>query len=188
MMRSTSLFGLTALFLCSCINLVSDGIDETTSVDDDLGSGGEPDDEDPAGTGGAKPGSAMGSGGKPGKDESGGATGSGGSGVGGTDNTGGSMEESSGGSASGGESAAGGAAGSGGAPSSGGGPSSGGEPSSGGASASGGSGPACTNIRPTGTEWDAATCDQWRDETPECDNAWMVDNNYCNESCGRCSN
>jgi hypothetical protein len=44
----------------------------------------------------------------------------------------------------------------------------------------------CTNVRPTGTEWDEATCDQWASETTECNNAWMVDNNYCNESCGRC--
>lgn len=45
----------------------------------------------------------------------------------------------------------------------------------------------CTNIRPTGTMWDAATCDQWASETQECNQAWMVDNNYCNESCGRCN-
>lgn len=50
----------------------------------------------------------------------------------------------------------------------------------------GGSGE-CTNIRPTGTEWDAATCDQWATETSECNEPWMVDNNYCNESCGRCT-
>ena len=47
-------------------------------------------------------------------------------------------------------------------------------------------GAACTNVRPTGTEWDEATCDQWASETSECNMAWMVDNNYCNESCGRC--
>ncbi len=45
----------------------------------------------------------------------------------------------------------------------------------------------CTNVRPTGTEWDEATCDQWASDTSECDSAWMVDNDYCNESCGRCT-
>lgn len=35
--------------------------------------------------------------------------------------------------------------------------------------------------------WDEATCDQWASETEECNSAWMVDNDYCNESCGRCS-
>lgn len=45
----------------------------------------------------------------------------------------------------------------------------------------------CTNVRPTGTEWDEATCDQWASETSECNNAWMINANYCNESCGRCS-
>jgi hypothetical protein len=49
-----------------------------------------------------------------------------------------------------------------------------------------GGGMPCTNVRPTGTEWDEATCDQWASETTECNNAWMVDNNYCNDSCGRC--
>jgi endo-1,4-beta-xylanase len=48
------------------------------------------------------------------------------------------------------------------------------------------SAPPCTNIRPTGTMWDEATCDQWASETSECNSAWMIDNNYCNESCGRC--
>ena len=48
-------------------------------------------------------------------------------------------------------------------------------------------GTACTNVRPTGTEWDEATCDQWASETEECNRDWMVDNGYCNESCGRCS-
>jgi hypothetical protein len=42
-------------------------------------------------------------------------------------------------------------------------------------------------VRPTGTEWDEATCDQWASETEECNAAWMVDNNYCNQSCGRCT-
>lgn len=45
----------------------------------------------------------------------------------------------------------------------------------------------CTNRRPTGTEWDEASCEQWRNETMECDEAWMVDGGFCNESCGRCS-
>ncbi len=59
---------------------------------------------------------------------------------------------------------------------------------SGGRSSSGGStNTACTNVRPTGTEWDEATCDQWASETTECNNAWMIDNDYCNQSCGRCS-
>lgn len=58
----------------------------------------------------------------------------------------------------------------------------------GGAAGDGGAGGGeCTNVRPTGTEWDEATCDQWATETSECGNAWMVDGNYCNESCGRCS-
>ncbi len=35
--------------------------------------------------------------------------------------------------------------------------------------------------------WDAGTCDGWAKETPECQSAWMIENNYCNESCGRCS-
>ena len=48
-------------------------------------------------------------------------------------------------------------------------------------------GKACTNVRPTGTDWDEATCDQWATETEECGNAWMINGNYCNESCGRCS-
>ena len=47
-------------------------------------------------------------------------------------------------------------------------------------------GGACTNVRPTGTDWDEGTCDGWATETEECDEAWMVDNNYCNMSCGRC--
>ncbi|MBN2191274.1 MAG: glycoside hydrolase family 11 protein [Polyangiaceae bacterium] len=48
-------------------------------------------------------------------------------------------------------------------------------------------GTVCTNIRPTGTEWDEATCDDWATQTSECDSAWMIENDYCNESCGRCS-
>jgi len=61
---------------------------------------------------------------------------------------------------------------------------SGGNPSS-----SGGSGgtASCTNVRPTGTEWDEATCDEWASDSEECDEAWMVDGDYCNESCGRCT-
>ncbi len=34
--------------------------------------------------------------------------------------------------------------------------------------------------------WDEATCDQWASETSECGEDWMVENAYCNESCGRC--
>ncbi len=45
----------------------------------------------------------------------------------------------------------------------------------------------CTNVRPTGTEWDAATCDDWATQTSECDAAWMRDNHLCDQSCGRCS-
>lgn len=45
----------------------------------------------------------------------------------------------------------------------------------------------CTNVRPTGTEWDSATCDDWAQHTSECDAAWMIDNHLCDESCGRCS-
>lgn len=45
----------------------------------------------------------------------------------------------------------------------------------------------CTNVRPTGTEWDEATCDMWATQTSECSAAWMSDNHYCDESCGRCS-
>lgn len=61
--------------------------------------------------------------------------------------------------------------------------------SGGSASGTGGTngGGECTNVRPTGTEWDEATCDQWASETSECGNAWMIEGNYCNESCGRCS-
>jgi hypothetical protein len=49
------------------------------------------------------------------------------------------------------------------------------------------SGGSCTNVRPTGTGWDAATCDMWATQTTECNNSWMVDNHLCDESCGRCS-
>lgn len=59
--------------------------------------------------------------------------------------------------------------------------------SGGGTGGTGTGGGACTNIRPTGTEWDAATCDQWATQTSECSAAWMIDNDYCNESCGRCT-
>ncbi len=62
----------------------------------------------------------------------------------------------------------------------------GGDQGSGGAG-TGGASTTCTNIRPTGTEWDEATCDQWASETSECSAAWMIDNHYCDESCGRCS-
>lgn len=46
---------------------------------------------------------------------------------------------------------------------------------------------ACTNVRPTGTEWDEASCDQWATETSECESDWMVNGDYCSESCGRCT-
>jgi len=45
----------------------------------------------------------------------------------------------------------------------------------------------CTNVRPTDTDWDEATCDDWANQTSECSAAWMIDNHYCDESCGRCS-
>lgn len=45
----------------------------------------------------------------------------------------------------------------------------------------------CSNVRPTGTEWDAATCDDWASQTSECNSGWMIDNHYCDQSCGRCS-
>src|SRR5690606_39990340 len=66
--------------------------------------------------------------------------------------------------------------------------STGGTPGTGGMNTGGMGGGACTNVRPTGTNWDEATCDQWASETSECEAAWMIDNGYCDESCGRCSN
>ena len=98
---------------------------------------------------------------------------------------------SSGGSAA----SSGGSVGSGGTTSvSGGTSSSGGSPTTGGSTSNAGTGTGnggttsapCTNVRPTGTEWDEATCDQWASETNECNQPWMVDNDYCNQSCGRC--
>lgn len=83
--------------------------------------------------------------------------------------------------------AAAGTAGAGGSVSAGGTPNTGGSNSAGGSNNTGGSGSACTNVRPTGTDWDDATCDQWASETSECTEPWMVDNDYCNQSCGRCS-
>lgn len=73
-------------------------------------------------------------------------------------------------------------------------PGSGEQSATGGAHASGGNAAAggspsteeCTNVRPTGTEWDSATCDDWANSTSECSQAWMIDGDYCNESCGRC--
>ena len=56
----------------------------------------------------------------------------------------------------------------------------------GGDGSGGGSNGTCTNVRPTGTNWDAATCEQWATETEECEASWMVENGYCNQSCGRC--
>jgi len=55
-----------------------------------------------------------------------------------------------------------------------------------GGTGSGGTNGACTNVRPTGTDWDEATCDQWASATSECSAAWMIDNHYCDQSCGRC--
>jgi endo-1,4-beta-xylanase len=59
------------------------------------------------------------------------------------------------------------------------------------ATGAGGSGVAgttnCTNVRPTSTEWEEATCDDWARQTTECGEAWMLDNHYCDESCGRCT-
>lgn len=52
---------------------------------------------------------------------------------------------------------------------------------------SGGSPSECTNVRPTGTDWDQASCDQWASQTGECQSDWMIDKGYCNESCGRCT-
>jgi endo-1,4-beta-xylanase len=95
--------------------------------------------------------------------------------VGGDDGTGGTLL------------ATGGAPSSGGTPGTGGVIATGGTVSTGGTLSTGGTGGgACTNVRPTGTMWDEATCAQWASETTECNNAWMVDNNYCNQSCGRC--
>jgi endo-1,4-beta-xylanase len=116
--------------------------------------------------------------------------GSGGSATGGRGGT-----SASGGAATGGTRTTGGSSGMGGSSGTGGssargGSSTGGSSTGGSATAgSGGTGNApCTNVRPTGTDWDDATCEQWATESEECDQAWMVDNNYCNESCGRCSN
>ena len=107
------------------------------------------------------PGSGGGSSGKGGGTATGGAVSTGGTGVsGGSSGSGGLTTAGSGGSQPGG---------------------------SGGTATGGAGGTGCTNVRPTGTEWDEATCDQWATETSECGNAWMVDGNYCNESCGRCS-
>lgn len=86
----------------------------------------------------------------------------------------------SGGTSGSGGSATGGAPGSGGA-------ASGGAPGSGGSATGGTGGAPCTNVRPTGTQWDAATCDMWASQTSECSARWMIDNHYCDQSCGRCS-
>lgn len=103
------------------------------------------------------------------------------------------FSESGGGSTqagnSGGGFSTGGTLGGGGTPGGGGGaPGNGGPSGSGGAqNPGGGNNTECTNIRPTGTMWDEATCAQWASETNECSSAWMINNNYCNQSCGRCS-
>jgi len=93
---------------------------------------------------------------------------------GGPPGTGGGTEATGGSGSTGGTAASGGTSGSGGA-------------STGGTATGGDGGSVCTNVQPTGTEWDEATCDQWASETSECSSAWMVDNHYCDESCGRCS-
>jgi endo-1,4-beta-xylanase len=120
-----------------------------------------------------------------GPDETGGASGASGGSIstGGAGPVGGSGGTATGGKGSGGSTSGG----SGGTATGGeglGGSTSGG---SGGSATGGTGGKACTNVRPTGTEWDEATCDQWALETEECGNAWMINGNYCNESCGRCS-
>ncbi len=123
---------------------------------------------------------ADGSGG--GSDETGGAAGASGGSVstGGAGPSGGTATGGTSGSTSGGSGgAATGGQGNGGSTSGG---------SAGKATGGGGTGgKACTNVRPTGTDWDEATCEQWATETEECSSGWMTSGNYCNESCGRCS-
>lgn len=99
-------------------------------------------------------------------------------GVGGLDPAGGSL---TGGAPVGGELPTGGALPTGGVPAT------GGASPTGGVENTGGAGVACTNRRPTGTEWDAATCDDWATRTNECDADWMIDGGFCDESCGRCT-
>ncbi len=123
-----------------------------------------------ANTGGASMGGSSSGGASMGGSSSGGAS-MGGSSSGGT---------SSGGSSSGGTSMGGSSSGG----ASMGGASMGG--SSSGGTSSGGSNASCTNVRPTGTDWDEATCDQWASDTQECASDWMIQGGFCDESCGRC--
>lgn len=44
----------------------------------------------------------------------------------------------------------------------------------------------CTNNLPTGTDWPEADCQMWAD-SGNCDQQWFIDQNACEESCGRCS-
>ncbi len=90
-------------------------------------------------------------------------------GCGGTDPSGNDDGDGSGGRSTGGPGGTGGRAAAGGS-----------------AAGSGGSNSSCSNVRPTGTMWDEATCDQWAADTMECDADWMVEGEYCNLSCGRC--
>jgi endo-1,4-beta-xylanase len=130
------------------------------------GTGTPPDDDGSGGTASGATGGVAATGGSA---ASGGRS-TGGSGAGGSKATGGS---GTGGASSGGSNS---------------GASSTGGFATGGTGGSSGTGNApCTNVRPTGTDWDDATCAQWASESAECDQPWMVDNDYCNESCGRCS-
>jgi endo-1,4-beta-xylanase len=139
--------------------------------------GGDPGSSKPGSEGGTPgTGGSVGTGGTSGTGPAGGSVGTGGAAP--TGGSGGATTGGSAGTASGGS--AGNATGGTGT----GGSSTGG---SAGTATGGTGGKACTNVRPTGTEWDEATCDQWASETEECGNAWMINGNYCNESCGRCS-
>lgn len=86
----------------------------------------------------------------------------------------------------GGSVAVGGKSSGGGSGSSTGGRSSGGT-SAGGSASGGGANLPCTNDEPPPpSEWPEATCEKWANETGECGNEWMLEGDYCNESCGRC--
>jgi hypothetical protein len=137
----------------------ADGSGGSTSSGGSPSSGGAPGAGGASGSGGAPgAGGATGSGGTPG---AGGATGSGGQnvGTGGADPGTGGQVVGTGGS----------------------------DPGTGGDQGTGGATTECTNVRPTGTDWDEATCDDWATQTEECDAAWMIDNRFCDESCGRCA-
>lgn len=106
-------------------------------------------------------------------------------GAGSTAATGGGGPVGSGGVAPGGT----GGAGAGGTPTTGGANGSGGIVGGGGAPGSGGAGEPCTNVQPPDElhDWDGATCDQWANEamTDVCSEEWFAE--YCDESCGRCT-